>query len=482
MIGRKSAWPGESRGGAGASRGLRASRGRSKPRAKAGTRTEPRWVWGLLLAFIFTLFVPNEVAVNIASIKLTPALAVSILLFPVLIAWARIRWAWPDVLVLGYYLVTFLSLLLTSPLDDSVIAMGRRVLAGAVPYLVGRYLGTRPDLLKPFFKLLVTIMAALGIAVIAESFMRVNIHSILWGVPYDPHPDKRLGLTRAHGWTSHAIMLGLSYAVFVPVMIIVAVERLKGFGRFAWLKVALLCVGVFCSLSTGAWLPVVIAVALIVWDYGSLLKPAQRWLAVGLGGPMMYFILEIASGRPLLRILMMELHLTSPLAWYYRWKLYERVFEVMPGQWLFGWGLITPPQFANTVQWSIDNNFLMVLMSYGLVGLAVWILIPLGVIFYAWPSVWRAPDLPYVRLARAVMFSIVAVLLTQLSVALFSTAAMLYWLFLGVGLGMAQGLKPVVAKARKTRQAKRRRPPRGLPRRPPRPAPGTATPLSFRVD
>lgn len=412
------------------------------------------WLRFLLIVFLITLFIPDEISLQIGPIKLTPVLACAIALFPVLVTGQKIRFTWPDVLVLCYYLVTFISLVLNSPLDDVVVAMGRSVLTGGVPYLVGRYLGTRPNQLKQFLKLLVTIMAALAVAVLAESFLRINIHSIFWGVPYDPHPSRRLGLTRAHGWTSHAIMLGLSYAVLVPLMVVVAIERLRGFGRFVWLKVALLCAGVYCSLSTGAWMPVVVAMGLIVWDYASMLKSSQRWLLMGIGAPMMYVFLEIASGRPLLRILMVELHLSSPTAWYYRWMLYDRVYSAMPGKWTFGWGLVTPPQFLNTVKWSIDNNFLVVLMKYGLVGLVVWIALPVAVVLYGWRSVWSAPDMPYVRLARAVMFSTVAVVLTQLSVALFSTASMLNWLFIGLSIGLAQGL--AMSSAKKPRKVRKR--------------------------
>ena len=38
------------------------------------------------------------------------------------------------------------------------------------------------------------------------------------------------------------------------------------------------------------------------------------------------------------------------------------------------------------------------------------------------------------------MFAVVTVMLTQFSVAMFSTGAMLNWLFLGLCVGLAQGL------------------------------------------
>ena len=414
-------------------------------------------MWGLLLAFIVTLFVPKPVALPIGSINMTPSLAVSIVLFPALLIWGRIRWTWPDLLVAIFYVSKAFSLILTSPLAASIESFGRQLLIGLVPYLVGRYLGSRPAQLKPFLRVTLAAMAVFGIFALLESVFRFNLHSWLWRVPYQPHHEQRFGLTRAHGWTNHAIMLGLSYAVFVPVIAVIAIEKLRGIGQYRFLKLGLMLIGVFCSLSTGAWLPAAVAVGLVCWDYWSFLKPGVRWLLISFGSVSLYFILEVLSGRPLLRILMMELHLSSPQAWYYRWRLYERVYGVMPDHWWFGYGIVTPRAFTNTVQWSIDNNYLVVLMNYGRVGLALWISISVAVVAYGWKSVWRAPDSSYVRLARAVMFGIVTMGLTQLSVALFSTASMLYWLFLGLALGMAQGLASV-SDGRVKHRAKKRTP------------------------
>jgi len=422
----------------------------------------------LLTAFLFTLFIPKSVALEIGSISLTPALASAIVLFPVLLSGNRIKFAWPDVVVILFYLSALYSAMRSVPtMLDGVEAYGRGVLVGAVPYLVGRYIGSRPQVFNVFMRRIMTVMAFLVVFLMLESFFRFNIHSVIWSEPYNPHHEMRMGLTRAYGWTSHSIMLGVSYAVFVPVMLVAAIERITKLGRLRWLKLGLLLLGVFFSLSTGAWLPAAIAVALVIWDYFKALKPGSRWLLVSMGGGSMYLILEVLSGRPLLRILMMELHLSSPMAWYYRWRLYERVYSVMPGFEWFGHGLNTPPAFRNTVQWSIDNNFLVILMQNGRVGLTLWIGIAVAVLVYGWKSIWNVSDRPYVRVARALMLAIVCVGLTQLSVALFSTALMLYWMFLGAGVGMAQGLSAQQNNRSRSKPAKKR----PSPARRPKPVP-----------
>jgi hypothetical protein len=409
----------------------------------------------LLAIFLITLFVPKSVALQLGSISLTPALASAIVLFPVLVTGRRIKLAWPDAIVILFYLATLYSTLLSVPASEGIESFGRRVLAGIVPYLVGRYLGSRPKMFSDFMRVLMTVMAILACFLLLESLYRFNIHSYIWAEPYAPHHEKRMGLTRAYGWTSHSIMLGVSYAVLVPVMMIAAIEKINKLGNFRWLKLGLLMVGVFCSLSTGAWLPAAISVAMVVYDYFKFISPGARWMIFYVGGASSYYILEVLSGRPLLRILMMELHLSSPMAWYYRWRLYERVYAVMPGFEWFGHGNRTPANMVDAWQWSIDNNYLMVLMQFGRVGLTLWIAIPIAVLIYGWKSVWNAPDTPYRRIARAVMFAMVTVGLTQLSVALFSTASMLNWLFMGLAIGMAQGLAALpAARGKRTKRPK----------------------------
>ena len=124
--------------------------------------------------------------------------------------------------------------------------------------------------------------------------------------------------------------------------------------------------------------------------------------------------------------------------------------------------MVTPAGMSEYAwQWSIDNNYLVVLMQNGRIGLTLWLAIGVSVLIYGWKAVWSAPDTPYRRVARAVMYAVATVGLTQLSVAMFSTAAMLNWLFMGLGIGLAQGLARQPAKKKQTR-------PRRRPQQPPR--------------
>lgn len=371
----------------------------------------------------------------LGTAAVTPQLAVSIAIVPLFLLFGRLKPQWPDAVVGLYLLSVFISMWGTAPTGTVIEAYGRTLLLGLAPYLVGRYLGLNPDLMRRGLGLLITIMAVLGVFVVIESVARFNIHSLVWQVPYRPHPDIRLGFTRAHAWTSHPIMMGVAYAAVLPVAVVAALERIKLTGSLRWSKAFLIALGVFFSLSSGSWLPALCGLALVLWDQLRFLTPAMRWALMGAGAPLTYVLLEFASGRPLLRILMMKLHLSSPMAWYYRWRLFERVQDMMPGKWMFGWGLGVRDGF------SIDNHYLAVLLMYGRSGLVLWIAMIVAVVLNGWNTLWKAPDTKFVRFGRAVMFAVVGIALTQLSVAMFSTGAALNWMMMGLGVGIVQFLR-----------------------------------------
>lgn len=402
-------------------------------------RRDGMLIW-LVLALILSLFIPDPISMEIGSLKITPAFAIAIILFPLLIGMGNIRWDWPELVIVGMYACWFISNARSAAIESAIETTGRNLLVGLVPYMAGRYLAIDVRRLTKAFTLAVTLLAIFSLLAICESFARFNIHSFIWDIPYRPHHETRLGMTRAHGWTTHAIMFGLVCAVLMPIVLVSFIEKMRAVGPLPIVKLFCLGVGCFFSLSTGAWMPAAIALMLVAWDYLFKIKTSIRWPLTYATAIIGYFVLEYASGRPLLRILMMKLHLTSPDAWYYRWRLYERVFEVMPGHWWMGHGLVIPDAFVG-FQRSIDNNYLLMLLLYGRVGLVLWIGVFVAVLLYGGKAVWAGRDSSCVRFTRSVMFCLIGIAMTQLSVALFSTPAMLYWMLLGVAVGATQACR-----------------------------------------
>lgn len=424
-------------------------RGQSPGLAKTSAFTALTEV--LLMVLMVCLFIPETVAVFVGPIKLTPAFLVSMLLFPLMLFAVRIKWVWPDIIVVALFFCYFVSTLMSSTVERSIESIGRALLISLVPYFAGRFIVADPGRFKRLLRLLVSLIALMGVFALLESLFRFNIHSSIWPFPYRPHHELRLGLTRAHGWTSHAIMFGLVMATFIPLVAVAYKERIGIVGRVPLIKLFALFLGCFLSLSTGAWGPAALSMMFLAWDYWGPLKHRNRWLltfVIVVGG---YLVLEILSNRPLMRIVMMNFHISSPDAWHYRWRLYERVYEVMPGYWAWGHGLATPDEFVGFER-SIDNNFLLLLLTYGKVGLVMWVSVFVSVLLFAGKAVWMSVPTKSVRITRAMCFSLIGMMLTQFSVALFSTPASLYWLMIGMILGMT-----LVCRAEQRSLVKRRK-------------------------
>lgn len=392
---------------------------------------------GLILAVVVSLFIPEGIAVMAGSVKVTPAFAFSIVLFPLLLVFGKIRWCWVDVVILSMFAVFFFSFARSGPVTAAIESTGRAGLTAMVPMMIGRYIVQDLRMLKRVLTLLVIGVGVFSLFSIFESVFRWNIHSVFWQVPYEPHKQIRLGFTRAHAWTSHAIMFGLVCASFVPMLAVAIRERWQLFGRWPTIKALAVAVGCFFSISTSAWIVAVLALGLVCWDYVCKVRPSIRWcvsFVTVVGG---YAFLELASERALLRVLMMRMHLTSPTAWWYRWRLYERVFAEMPGHWWLGHGMATPAAFQG-FQSSIDNHYLVVLLNHGRMGLILWIGVLVCAIAYGGAAVWARTDSPFIRLTRAFSFALIGIALTLLNVALFSTPMILYWMFIGIFIGAAQ--------------------------------------------
>ena len=394
----------------------------------------------MVVILLMTLFVAEGVFVSLGPLKITPTRAVGVVAFAVLVLGRRIRWVWVDWFVIITSAIYFLSQSQSVGFDSALEATGRGFLDGGMLYIAGRYITQHRRVFKTCLRFLVFCLAIFSVTVVIESVMRVNIHQMFWGLfgnVYGLFSEERFGLLRARGWTSHPIMLGLSYAIFVPVALSVVCEKTTFLGRWPGLLVIGLVVGALMSGSSGVIITLIIIFALFAWEY--LLKTGawQKWVFAFIGGPCLYLILEFASGRPLIRIAMAKLHLTSSMAWYFRWRLYRRVLDSMPGHWFLGYGASPPDEFTGKIHWSIDNYYLAILLSCGLIGLAVWIAFMLSVIFYGGRAVWGGENRQS-RFARALCLSVLAMGLAQITVALFSTASSFLWLMMGLAVGVGK--------------------------------------------
>ena len=94
----------------------------------AAARDDPSWMRVLLILFLITLFIPRSVEVELGVIALTPASIIALVMFPLLLFGVRIKFAWPDFVVVLFFLSTLYSTLSSAeiavwsvPADDELV-------------------------------------------------------------------------------------------------------------------------------------------------------------------------------------------------------------------------------------------------------------------------------------------------------------------------------------------------------------------------
>ena len=406
-------------------------------KGQSGYDTNLRFLRNLIVVFILTWFIPRPIYFSAGSLEVTPQRVVGIVLFFYILFKRRIKWSWVDILALGPFLTVYICTLKSVGSGRAVESTGRLMLDLLIPYLIGRSIAEHPVVLRWMVRFLLHCLALLAILLVFESLSRINIHCLIWGVPYTPHPVTRLGMTRAHGWTSHAIMLGLTYAAFAAPAATLAI----GSSRYSfkkWLVFGLILSGVFFSLSTGSWCTAFVALVLLFWDRRGTGNRTQRWkigAMCAIGG---YLALFVLADNPPIMAIMYHVSFLSP-GWLYRWQLWERVTNVMPGHWLFGYGEALPEEFTQAAGWSVDNQYLALLLSQGWLGLGTWLVFNGVVIWKNVKRTWLELGDTHTCILRSFGFSVIGFLASGLSVAFFSTAAVMLFLSLGVAATSVYG-------------------------------------------
>lgn len=405
-------------------------------------RTDSPWrplPRAIVLFYVLTFFIPDGVAFPLGTIQLTPQHVVSMIVLPALLFSGGLRWVLPDTLIVAYLLMGMVSYARSDAFESAAEVTGRQTLELVGPYLLGRWVAQRDERCNAAVGWVVCGLVAAATFVVIESVLRFNIHREFWQyfgkVGNLIHAKERMGLARAKAWAGHPIMLGFMYAGFLPLVLYAVGERTRRFGAAPAAMTIAFLVATFFTVSSGAWIAAAIVIGLWFWEYRVRMRADGKWLLAWVGVPLLYLLLEVASGRPLLRILMMKLHVTSSGAWRYRWALYRRVEEALQGHEWLGWGLVRPESFRDFGT-SVDNHYLLVELLRGRIGLWLWIAFMVAVVFVRPRAVWFGSDTPTARLARAACFGVIALAIGQLSAALFSSGAITFWFIGGLAVGL----------------------------------------------
>lgn len=274
-----------------------------------------------------------------------------------------------DVLLLIYSVWSVLTLAITSP-SFAIGFGGSYILETFGAYLLARAFVRTPEQFRAMCRgLLVLLIFTIPFAIYETQTSTPLIVNLInsfpgiysWGNYGDNEAARRLGLERAQVIFSHPIHYGLFCATLVSLVLVGYRNLIPTPQRY--LLAFLVCVGVICSVSSGALVPMLIQFGLVFWSW-ALRDVQTRWLILSGIATFCYVAVDLGSNRTPIEVFLSYATFSSNTAFT---RLY--IFEWgMKNVWrnpLFGIGMNdwARPYWLTA---SVDNFWLLVAMRFGI--------------------------------------------------------------------------------------------------------------------
>lgn len=431
--------------------------------------------------FFAMLALPTEMSLEIFGANLYPLRLYALAMIPFalskLASDPTVRLRSFDYAFMFYVFWLWLSIMVNHPLAKGIYFGGSLAVETVGAYLIARaYVRSYADFMRAIGAYFTTILVVAAFAVPESLLLRPFAHEIaswITGHPIVNNIDafgteavrRRLGLMRAFSTFDHPILYGTFCAGATAMIYYAYYDHAQ-----KWLRVAVIAFATFFSLSSGAYLVALLALAMCLWD--RLTRHVPHRLAVTLLLLLFpYLLVSMASNRGAVQILIgMTL---DPWTGLYRIALWEYGAAAVAQSPLFG---ITMGEWARP-EWisaSVDNFWLNMAMLGGVPVIVALLFIVASMMRWVHrrgPGIeqrerWRA------RMAWGV--TIVVFCLQGITVHYWSQLYMLLFFLFGLGAWMADtdvGFAPRPASAGSNRMAKRTPPPaRQRPMRPVKPS------------
>lgn len=335
-----------------------------------------------------------------------------------------------DALVAAYGLWNCAALLANHGMAEIQFA-GLQMVETVGAYAFGRVLLATPEAYRFFWRTFGAMMLLILPFALIEVRDGTNLLLRIFDPLLDIHDTPRdrnsirLGLHRVYGNLEHSILFGIFWGL--GLIHFLGVYRSKTV-RTGMIAACLMMVGL--SVSSGAYLVVMIQVVLLAW----WVAVRGRWaLLIGLAA-IFYGAVELLSDRPALLAIASRLAFSEATA-YWRLYIFEYGVQNVLANPVFGLGLRdwARPDWLSA---SIDNQWLLTAMRGGLPAL----LLHLAAIAVMIRILTRRRDLrpEVVRYRRNFLISFVGLMLALGTVAVWSGTQAFIWVLLAMGTGLAQ--------------------------------------------
>ncbi|WP_247078765.1 hypothetical protein [Pseudohalocynthiibacter sp. F2068] len=249
--------------------------------------------------------------------------------------------------------------------------------------------------------------------------------------------DPRFGFERAQASMPHPILFGVFCS---PAFALVWYTLRSNDGNRGQIwRPAAVVLAVLTSLSSGAFLSIMVQFFLSVWN--SVFQNVQKkWNILAAWAGLAYLVIEVFSNRTAFEIIASHLTFSKATAWT-RIIIFNNASDDVMNNPIFGIGLgdWTRPVWLKS---SVDNFWLLIALRYGLPAL----IIMLVILFLLFRRIGRAPLSGALATARTgYLISVFGISFAVISVHMWDATYCLYMFFLGAGIWFidAQGQEEI---------------------------------------
>ena len=306
----------------------------------------------------------------VGPLKLTLYKAILLIMFvPLVIQWISRKAGPPkgvDFLIFGFSIWSFIAVMVVHGFTRWETA-GIHLVETIGAYLFARIYIRSPGQYRSFIKVVcICVLAMLPFAFFEAATGRILINEIMGlftGVNPDMQHEMRFGMHRVQGPFEHPILFGVFCATMTAPALLIWSYGLAPMQKT--MRMIVICLATFLSLSMGAYISVVGQIALFTWDY-VLRKISGRWMILFAIFVAIYIVLDLLANRSPIEVFIAYLSFNTGASWN-RLLIWEYGSAEVVRHPIFGIGFndwVRPHWMVP----SVDNFWLLMAMTYGLPG------------------------------------------------------------------------------------------------------------------
>jgi O-Antigen ligase len=401
------------------------------PSGLSKSEKQPKLFWPVSL-FLLLLCLP--VYFYVGSLRLPPyRMFLLVSAVPCLLIWAsskQVNRSAADFMLIMYVVWASMAISINQGFETSIELIGSVVLDTAGSYFLAKTLISDVVRFQRMTRMLIGLVMIMACFTAYESVTGTNLITKMFQPLFNifsyPVMDKRLSLFRARGPFEHPILFGFFASTVFSFAMVIKSEKYTGFKRA--FKTAMVGLAVFSSLSTGAFLSVILQIILLAWD--KLTKSfAHRWRVFAVLLLCAYIFVDAFSNRNPFEVFISYLTFNQGnsynrvLIWIYGtaevWR--HPVFGIGHGDWV-------RPYWMGI---SFDNFWLLRTMRYGL---PAFFFLFSSVVLIAWKLAKLKPENDLTAQCRkSLLIMLAGLCVTMITVDLWNATYAMFFFLLGSG-------------------------------------------------